>query len=70
MLPSHVEILEPTEFRIKNYDLSSFLTELTVKIHRFDEIAKILMFERNKLISRLKEAEVKIENLEESVKKD
>ena len=56
-MPSHVEILEPAELRFKNFDLSSMLSTLTVKLHRYDEIAKALTFERNVLVKRLKEME-------------
>ncbi|MEK6914606.1 MAG: hypothetical protein AABW83_03040 [Nanoarchaeota archaeon] len=53
MLPSHVEILEPSDFNIKNFDLSSLMTELTIKMHKYDEIAKVLILERNDLLRRL-----------------
>ena len=55
MLPSHVEILEPTDFVIKNFDLSGLMTELTLKMHKYDEIAKVLILERNELLRRLNE---------------
>ena len=57
MLPSHVEILEPSDFIIKNFDLSSLMTELTLKMHKYDEIAKVLILERNNLLRRLNESE-------------
>lgn len=57
MLPSHIEILEPTDFIIKNFDLSSLMTELTLKLHKYDEIAKVLILERNNLLRRLNEHE-------------
>jgi hypothetical protein len=68
MLPSHVEILEPKELDLKNFDLSSIVSNLAVKIHKYDEIAKISIMEKNILIQRLKEAEEKINNLEDGVK--
>lgn len=55
MLPSHVEILEPSDFIIKNFDLSSLMTELTIRMHKYDEITKVLMLERNQLLRRLNE---------------
>ena len=68
MLPAHVEIIEPTEYKLKNFELSSLLTELTVKIHRYDEMAKIMLFERGKLVENLKKAEERINNLEKGIK--
>jgi len=68
MLPSHVEILAPSDYRFKNFELSSFLTELTVKMHKFDEIAKISIIEKNHLLKKLNEAENRIRDLEKGIK--
>tara|TARA_Y100000310_G_scaffold332939_1_gene409502 strand:+ start:91 stop:639 length:549 start_codon:yes stop_codon:yes gene_type:complete len=57
MLPSHVEILEPTNFSFSNHDLSGLMSELTVKMHKFDEVTKVLMLERNELLKRLHQYE-------------
>ena len=73
MLPSHVEILAPRELTFKNFDLSSVVSNLAVKIHRYDEIAKAVIMERNTLIKRNEELQGKINELVEgkmvSVKK-
>ena len=55
MLPAHVEILEPTNLELTNSLLSSLMTELTVKMHKYDEVTKILMLERNELLRKLNE---------------
>ena len=68
MLPSHVEILEPKELEFKNFDLSSAVSNLCVKIHKYDEISKISLMEKNSLIARLNQAQEKIENLEKGIK--
>jgi len=68
MLPSHVEILRPKELEFKNYDLSSVVSNLCVKIHKYDEISKISLIEKNSLIAQLNEAKEKIENLEKGIK--
>jgi len=60
-MPSHVEIIEPEEIRFKNFEMGGLLSDLTVKMHRYDEIAKALMIERNMLIGKLKELGVKFE---------
>ena len=54
-LPSHVEILEPDELKLRNFELSSVLSELALRLHRYDEIAKAAMLERNTLIGKIKE---------------
>ena len=68
MLPAHVEIIEPMEYRFKNFELSSLLSELTVKIHKYDEIAKAIMIERDGLLKRLKEAEERCRELDKEIK--
>jgi hypothetical protein len=68
MLPSHVEILEPTELKLKNFDLSSLLSNLTIKIHKYDEIAKASLIERDILKKKLDEMQEKIDDLEKGKK--
>jgi len=63
MLPAHVEILKPDELRLKNFDLSAVLGELALKIHRYDDIAKAVMIERDKMIKTMKKMEDKIKEL-------
>ena len=68
MLPSHVEILSPNEINFKNFELSSLLTDLTIKIHKYDEVAKVLMLDRNNIFNKLKESEQRIRELEREIK--
>lgn len=68
MLPSHVEILSPKELEFKNFDLSSVVSNLCVKIHKYDEISKISLMEKNSLIAQLNQAQERINNLEKGIK--
>ena len=70
MLPSHVEILEPTEMRFKNFELSSLLSSLAIKIHKYDELAKVSIMDRNALVKQLEEMKAKIEELEKGKGKE
>lgn len=67
-MPSHVEIIEPDELKFKNFDLSSMLSALTVKLHRYDEIAKAMMLRERDLINKLKELQEKVDGVKESEK--
>ena len=69
-MPSHVEIIEPEQLILKNFDLSSLLSTLTTKLHRYDEIAKAITIERNILINKLKELQGKIKVEKPKTKKD
>ena len=68
MLPSNIEIISPKEIILKNFDATQLLTELTIKLHKFDEVAKVLHFDREKLVKRIKELEAKIKELEKDKK--
>jgi len=69
MLPAHVEILEPDNITLKNFDLSEVASNLSIKLHKYDEVAKTITMERSILIKRLQEMQEKINNLEADVKK-
>jgi len=69
MLPAHAEIIEPGNIILKNFDLSSVISNLSIKLHKYDEIAKAITLERNMLIRRLQEMQERVNNLEGSVKK-
>jgi len=68
MLPAHVEIINPSELNFKNFELSSLLNELTIKIHKYDEVAKVLVIDRNNIFNKLQETEQRIRELEREIK--
>ena len=66
LLPSHVEIISPDEFRLKNFDLNSIISELAIKLHRYDEVAKVLTMENQSLrnhVNLLHSKGIKIEEI-------
>lgn len=69
MLPANVEIIEPDELRLKNFDLSSALSELAIKLHRYDEVAKALAIERRNIMNHIKILDDKIAELEKTGEK-
>ncbi len=54
-MPSHVEIISPSELRMKNFEMHSLVNELIRKLHQYDEIAKSLAIERNILKKQLEQ---------------
>jgi len=58
-MPSHIEILSPDELVLTHNDYNDMLNEVTRRLHGYDELAKILQFERNTLVNKLKEFEEK-----------
>lgn len=72
MLPSHIEVIEPSELRMQNFDLSNTLSKLTMKIHKYDEIAKASLMKEKMFEQKLNEMQAKINELEgkDSTKED
>jgi len=62
-LPASVEIIGPSEMNLKNFDLSSIITDLTLKLHKYDEVAKTISIEKAGLINIVKELQTEIERL-------
>jgi hypothetical protein len=52
-LPANIEILSPSSLSMNNFDISQILSELTIKLHKFDEVAKVLAIEKSNLINEL-----------------
>lgn len=59
-MPSHIEIVEPEELGIKNFDLNLLMNELTRRLHQYDEIAKGLAIERGIMQQRLQQAGISL----------
>ncbi len=53
-LPSHIEIIEPENFMLSNFDLNAFFNELATKMHYYDAIAKSALTNNQILANKLK----------------
>lgn len=53
--PAHIEIIEPDECKLKNFEISTLLTDLIRKLHQYDEVARGLAIERNILMKQMEE---------------
>jgi len=58
-MPSHIEIISPKEFQVKNFEIGTLMSEIARKLHQYDEIAKRLSVERNILMKQLQELGVR-----------
>ena len=54
-MPSHLEVISPEHFAIDNHFMSEILTSVLLKLHKYDEVAKGLMNEREFIINKLRE---------------
>ncbi len=68
-LPSNIEIIEPDNLGLRNFDLTEVLTGLTIKLHKYDEVAKVLTFENNNLNNQINDLQNRLKNLETEKKK-
>ena len=65
-MPAHIEIISPQNISLTNSDLGDTLSELTRRLHGYDEMARILQTEKSILEKKLKEIlEVKQEGKSE-----
>ena len=53
-MPSHIEIISPKEIVQKNYEFTDILNSLTKKLHNYDEIARMMKFEKEILEKKLR----------------
>jgi hypothetical protein len=58
-MPSHVEILSPLKYEMTNNELGDILTDLILRLHSYENVARIMQSEKNILERRLKELLVK-----------
>ena len=54
-MPAHIEILEPELIVLSNNNWNDILNELVIKLHRYDEIARVVEMEKRVLERKLRE---------------
>ncbi len=60
-MPSHVEVAEPELIALTNSGWTDILSELTRRLHGYDEVAKILQYQNGVMKKKLQEMGVKVE---------
>jgi len=53
-MPSHIDIISPEEIKIKNHELGEFASNLVRILHKYDELVKRAVVERNILAEQLR----------------
>ncbi|MCA9487994.1 MAG: hypothetical protein KC516_03465 [Nanoarchaeota archaeon] len=54
-MPSHIEIVSPENLTISNNDFSDMLSEITRRLHSYDELMKMIQFENARLTKKVQE---------------
>ncbi len=53
-MPANITIVEPEYIKMPNHGLSEMLSEITRKMHQYDEIARVIQVEKRILENQLK----------------
>lgn len=59
-MPANIEIIEPELIALSNNGWSDILSELTRRLHGYDEIARVLQIQNEKMQKKLKELGVEM----------
>jgi len=54
-MPAHIEIIEPDEFVMNNFDVNLLLNEIAAKIHQYDALAKTALMQNQILAQKFQE---------------
>jgi hypothetical protein len=68
-MPAHIEVVSPEIISLTNNGWGEILSELTRRLHRYDEVARIIKSEKNILEKKLRELMPKKEDNPEKDKK-
>jgi hypothetical protein len=68
-MPAHVEVISPQNLSISNSDLGDLFSELTRRLHGYEELARMMQNEKQILETKLREVlHSKVELIENSAK--
>ena len=54
-MPAHVEVVSPESIVLTNNDYGDILSELTRRLHKYDEVARVVQMEKDILEKKLKD---------------
>ncbi|MFC1682094.1 hypothetical protein ACFL0X_00585 [Nanoarchaeota archaeon] len=54
-MPAHIEIIKPEKISLTNNDWNILLNEVALRLHQYDEVARVLQTEKKILVGKLKE---------------
>ena len=64
-MPSSVEILEPIDIKFNSQEATVLMNNLTGRLHRYDEIAKIAQLQNQQLVKKIQEMQAELEEKKE-----
>jgi hypothetical protein len=52
-MPAHVEVIHPESITLSNHEMGTFLDGIIRRLHKYDEISRILQIQKEKLEQKL-----------------
>lgn len=59
-MPAHITVVEPENIKLPNHGYSDILSEITRRLHKYDEVARVIQMEKGILEKKVKELESKL----------
>lgn len=59
-MPAHITVVEPENIKLPNHGYSDILSEVTRRLHKYDEVARVIQMEKAILEKKIKELESKL----------
>ena len=69
-MPANIEVISPEEIKLSNNGWSDILSELIRRLHSYDEIARLMQIENQKLMEKMKELGINISGEKELKNKE
>lgn len=54
-MPAHIDVIEPENIRMKNNELADTLSEIVRRLHKYDELLRVMQVEKKILEKKLNE---------------
>jgi len=54
-MPAHIDVIEPENIRLKNNELAETLSEIVRRLHKYDELLRVMQMEKKVLEKKLNE---------------
>lgn len=62
-MPAHIEVVSPENITLPNTGWSEILSELTRKLHSYDEVARVVQAEKAMILKKIQEKGINIKSL-------
>ncbi|HLC78492.1 MAG TPA: hypothetical protein VJH92_05180 [Candidatus Nanoarchaeia archaeon] len=54
-MPAHIEVIYPEKITLKNNEINEVMNEIARRLHAYDEVARVIQYEKSVLETKLKD---------------